>query len=300
MTAPRPTWWSRSRATASPPCAPASPAPAGAVRLAGLTLPGFANAHSHAFHRALRGRTHGGAGSFWTWRPADVRRRRRRSTPTGTTPSPGRRTARWRWPGSAPSASSTTSTTVPAACPTPSPTRWPRHSSPRRPMPAIRITLLDACYLRGGPAIELDPVQQRFTDRTVEQWATTRRPAAGRPARRHRGGRPLDARRRPRRHRDRRRVGRGARRAAARPRLRAAGRERAGAGRPRRHAGRDPGRRRRPGRALHGRARHPPDDRRRRPARGGRRAPAASARRPSATSPTASGRRSPCAMPAPA
>ena len=42
--------------------------PAGAVRLPGLTLPGFANAHSHAFHRALRGRTHGGRGSFWTWR----------------------------------------------------------------------------------------------------------------------------------------------------------------------------------------------------------------------------------------
>ncbi|HVN52082.1 MAG TPA: formimidoylglutamate deiminase, partial [Acidimicrobiales bacterium] len=36
----------------------------------GLTLPGFANTHSHAFHRALRGRTQGGAGSFWTWRDA--------------------------------------------------------------------------------------------------------------------------------------------------------------------------------------------------------------------------------------
>ncbi len=46
--------------------------PAGAVRLAGLTLPGLANAHSHAFHRALRGRTQfqrrAGTGSFWTWR----------------------------------------------------------------------------------------------------------------------------------------------------------------------------------------------------------------------------------------
>ncbi|MCU1387616.1 MAG: atrazine chlorohydrolase, partial [Ilumatobacteraceae bacterium] len=40
----------------------------GAERLAGLTLPGFANAHSHAFHRALRGRTHGGEGDFWSWR----------------------------------------------------------------------------------------------------------------------------------------------------------------------------------------------------------------------------------------
>ena len=40
----------------------------GGENLSGLTLPGFANAHSHAFQRALRGRTHGGAGSFWTWR----------------------------------------------------------------------------------------------------------------------------------------------------------------------------------------------------------------------------------------
>lgn len=39
-----------------------------AVRLEGLTLPGFANTHSHAFHRALRGRTQAGRGTFWTWR----------------------------------------------------------------------------------------------------------------------------------------------------------------------------------------------------------------------------------------
>jgi formiminoglutamate deiminase len=45
-----------------------APAPPDAVRLGGLTLPGFANTHSHAFHRALRGRTHDGRGSFWTWR----------------------------------------------------------------------------------------------------------------------------------------------------------------------------------------------------------------------------------------
>jgi formiminoglutamate deiminase len=43
-------------------------APARAERLHGLTLPGFANAHSHAFHRALRGRTQQGRGTFWTWR----------------------------------------------------------------------------------------------------------------------------------------------------------------------------------------------------------------------------------------
>ena len=42
--------------------------PGDAQRLAGLTLPGLANAHSHSFQRALRGRTHGANGSFWTWR----------------------------------------------------------------------------------------------------------------------------------------------------------------------------------------------------------------------------------------
>jgi len=42
--------------------------PADAVRLPGLTIPGLVNAHSHAFHRALRGRTQAGAGDFWAWR----------------------------------------------------------------------------------------------------------------------------------------------------------------------------------------------------------------------------------------
>ncbi|MDG4785264.1 formimidoylglutamate deiminase [Micromonospora sp. WMMD1102] len=44
--------------------------PPDARRLPGLTLPGLANAHSHAFHRALRGRGHGARGDFWSWRAA--------------------------------------------------------------------------------------------------------------------------------------------------------------------------------------------------------------------------------------
>lgn len=46
---------------------PGVPAAPDAVRLRGLTLPGFANVHSHAFHRALRGRAQG-PGTFWSWR----------------------------------------------------------------------------------------------------------------------------------------------------------------------------------------------------------------------------------------
>ena len=39
-----------------------------ATQVPGLTLPGLANCHSHAFHRALRGRVQRGRGTFWTWR----------------------------------------------------------------------------------------------------------------------------------------------------------------------------------------------------------------------------------------
>jgi formiminoglutamate deiminase len=55
--------------SAAAPAEPVKPEDlAGVTRLAGVTLPGLANAHSHAFHRALRGRTHGAGGDFWTWR----------------------------------------------------------------------------------------------------------------------------------------------------------------------------------------------------------------------------------------
>lgn len=47
---------------------PASAPPPGSHRLPGVTIPGLANSHSHAFHRALRGWTQVGQGTFWTWR----------------------------------------------------------------------------------------------------------------------------------------------------------------------------------------------------------------------------------------
>ncbi|MFD5791525.1 formimidoylglutamate deiminase [Streptomyces sp. NPDC127037] len=42
--------------------------PPGATALRGFTLPGLANTHSHAFHRALRSTVQVGSGTFWTWR----------------------------------------------------------------------------------------------------------------------------------------------------------------------------------------------------------------------------------------
>ncbi len=48
----------------------------GAEHVAGALIPGMPNVHSHAFQRAIAGRTgaRGEAGdSFWTWRAGDVR-----------------------------------------------------------------------------------------------------------------------------------------------------------------------------------------------------------------------------------
>ncbi|HBX08639.1 MAG TPA: formimidoylglutamate deiminase, partial [Candidatus Microthrix parvicella] len=45
----------------------------GVTRLPAVTLPGLANAHSHAFDRALRYRTHAGGGTFWTSRAVRTR-----------------------------------------------------------------------------------------------------------------------------------------------------------------------------------------------------------------------------------
>ncbi len=44
------------------------PAPADAVALTGLTMPGLANTHSHVFHRAVRGHAQSGVADFWAWR----------------------------------------------------------------------------------------------------------------------------------------------------------------------------------------------------------------------------------------
>jgi len=43
------------------------------VTLGGILIPGTVSAHSHAFHRRLRGRTQGEGGDFWAWREAMYR-----------------------------------------------------------------------------------------------------------------------------------------------------------------------------------------------------------------------------------
>ena len=139
---------------------------------AGLTLPGLANCHSHAFHRALRGRTQRGGGHVLDLARADVRPRRRGSTPTPTASSRRRSSGRWWRPGSPPSASSTTCTTSRDGTAV---RRAERDGARARRGAAreagLRIALLDTCYLAAGhrPAASRAS-QRRFSDGTAEAW----------------------------------------------------------------------------------------------------------------------------------
>ena len=93
--------------------APARARP-GADAAARPALPGLANAHSHAFHRALRGRTQRGRGTFWTWREL-MYRVAARLTPTRYRALARAVYAEMALAGITASASSTTCTTPPAA-----------------------------------------------------------------------------------------------------------------------------------------------------------------------------------------
>lgn len=155
---------------------------AGDLRLPGLVLPGFANTHSHAFHRALRGRTHDGGGTFWTWRD------RMYSLAGRLEPDSYYRLARAVYAEMALAGVSSVGEfhylhhRVDGG----------RYQDPNAFGNAliaaageagIRITLLDACYLAGGlgPAghRELDQVQRRFGDGSAAGWHDRVRLLAG-------------------------------------------------------------------------------------------------------------------------
>ena len=151
-----------------------APARPGDHRLPGVVLPGLANAHSHAFHRALRGRTHDEGGTFWTWRermyavaaqltPTSYLRLARAAYAemalAGVTAvgefhylHHGRGGARYMQPNAMGQA------LVQAAADA-----------------GIRLTLLDTCYLAGGLSGDgyapLEGPQLRFGDGSAHDWA---------------------------------------------------------------------------------------------------------------------------------
>lgn len=148
---------------------PGAPAPPGARRLDGLTIPGFANAHSHAFHRALRGRTEADGGSFWTWREAMYR--------LADTLDPDRYHALARATFAEMALAGVTAVGEfhylhhgPGGTPYDDPNEIGRALVAAAAEAGVRITLLDACYLHGGPGREPEGAQRRFADADAEAW----------------------------------------------------------------------------------------------------------------------------------
>ncbi len=151
----------------------AEPEP-GDIRLPGVTLPGMANAHSHAFHRALRGRVNGGGGNFWSWREQMY------AVAAQLNPDTYFALARAVF-----AEMLLAGITVvgefhyvhhrPGGKPFGDPNAMGlalRHAADEA---GIRMTLLDTCYLEGGlnggGHLPLHPGQLRFSDGTVEKWA---------------------------------------------------------------------------------------------------------------------------------
>jgi formiminoglutamate deiminase len=158
---------------------------AGDVVLSGLALPGFANAHSHAFHRALRGRTNDNGGDFWSWREVmyrvaarlDLDRYERLATAAFAEMVLAGYTAVGEFhyvhhrPDGTPYADANAMA----------------HALIRAAERAgIRLTLLDVIYQRGGldaegRPIALSPEQRRFSDGSLQRWVDRHAQLSGGP-----------------------------------------------------------------------------------------------------------------------
>jgi formiminoglutamate deiminase len=146
----------------------------GDERLAGLVLPGFANVHSHAFHRALRGRTHDGGGTFWTWRE------RMYAVAARLDPDTHLALARAAYAEMALAGVTCVGEFHylhhgPGGTPYADPNAMGHALVQAAADAGIRLTLLDTCYLAGGLDASghtpLDDVQARFGDGDAAAWA---------------------------------------------------------------------------------------------------------------------------------
>jgi len=146
------------------------PAQPGDHRLPGVVLPGFANAHSHAFHRALRGRTHADGGTFWTWR-------RRMLSLAGTlTPETYLDLARATYAEMVLAGVTTVGEFhylhhAPRGTPYDEPNVMAEALRTAARDAGLRLTLLDTAYLAGGIGRPLEGPMLRFGDADVDAWA---------------------------------------------------------------------------------------------------------------------------------
>jgi formiminoglutamate deiminase len=161
-----------------------APAAGGDRRLTGLVLPGFANAHSHAFHRALRGRTHDAGGTFWTWRE------RMYAVATRLDPDTYLALARATYAEMALAGVTCVGEFhylhhAPGGAPYADPNAMGEALAAAADDAGVRLTLLDTAYLAGGLEgtghLPLTDVQRRFSDGDADAWAARAAMLAERP-----------------------------------------------------------------------------------------------------------------------
>jgi formiminoglutamate deiminase len=143
--------------------------PRDAERLRGLTLPGLANGHSHAFHRALRGRTQRGSGTFWSWREQMY------GLAARLDPDTYRQLAVAVYREMAAAGITCVGEFhylhhQPDGTPYDDPNSMGLALVDAAAEAGVRIALLDACYLAAGIGAAPSGVQVRFSDGTAEGW----------------------------------------------------------------------------------------------------------------------------------
>jgi formiminoglutamate deiminase len=144
----------------------------GAVRLGGdVCLPGFVNAHSHAFHRALRGVSETSSGSFWTWRELMYR------VAAELDPDSYRELAALVYAEMALAGYSAVGEFhylhhSEGGVPYADPNEMGLSLLSAASSAGVRLTLIDACYLQAGvDGSPLSGVQLRFGDGSGERWS---------------------------------------------------------------------------------------------------------------------------------
>lgn len=134
----------------------------GVNTLTGWTIPGLANVHSHAFQHMLRGAVESGAGDFWAWRTEMYRR------------------TDWVWADYYRYSRLVFQEMLEAGITAVGEFHYlHRHGNELGEAliqaageVGIRITLIDACYLRGGfGGKPLEAAQMSFSDGDVDRWA---------------------------------------------------------------------------------------------------------------------------------
>ena len=141
----------------------------GAHVLSGVVFPAAANAHSHAFHRTLRGRTHHNRGDFWVWREHMYR------SAAELTPDAYEQLATAVFVEMVVAGYSSVAEFhyvhhQPGGTPYPEPHAMELALARAASAAGIRLTLLDTLYLAGGIGLPLNPEQARFGDGDVHAW----------------------------------------------------------------------------------------------------------------------------------